>query len=131
MIAIFKYREKSASIAVDGQVRDLELFNLNLGIGKYAGGGMNLCPHAKFNGGKLAVTLVKKISRTRIIMNLHKLFAGNLESIEEVEMSSVKEISIRSEEKLKVQVDGEMLSASKHFNIQLKQNVFRVFSKAG
>ncbi len=107
--SLIKYRAIQAEIEIDGQSIERKLFSMNVGIGKYNGGGMIQVPHAVADDGLYSITLIKKMGKLRVIANLRKLYNGKITSHKKVEAYMAREVSIRSGKSLQLETDGETL----------------------
>jgi diacylglycerol kinase (ATP) len=82
---------------------------MNIGIGKYNGGGMMQVPGAIADDGLFDLTVIKKISKPDVIMSLRKLYNGNIVRHPKVETYTGRSISIYSDTKILLETDGESL----------------------
>lgn len=108
-MTLMRYRSLAASIMIDGQTYDRRVFNLNVGIGKYNGGGMMQIPHAVADDGLYSITLIKKMSKLNVIASLKKLYNGTIADHRKVETYMASSVEINSSQKLKIETDGETL----------------------
>ena len=107
--SLIRYRSKKAVIEIDGTSYDRKIFSLNVGIGKYNGGGMIQVPHAIADDGLYSITLIKKIGKLNVIANMKKLYNGNIVKHSKVETYMAKSVQIDGSSLLKVETDGESL----------------------
>ncbi len=107
--SLIQYRSKKAVIEIDGTSYDRKIFSLNVGIGKYNGGGMIQVPHAIADDGLYSITLIKKIGKLNVIANMKKLYNGNIVKHSKVETYMAKSVQIDGSSLLKVETDGESL----------------------
>lgn len=107
--SLIRYRSKEAVIEIDGTSYDRKIFALNVGIGKYNGGGMIQVPHAIADDGLYSITLIKKIGKLNVIANMKKLYNGNIVKHSKVETYMAKSVQIDGSSLLKVETDGESL----------------------
>lgn len=107
--SLIKYRSKKAVIEIDGKSYNRKIFSLNVGIGKYNGGGMIQVPHAIADDGLYSITLIKKIGKLNVIANMKKLYNGNIVKHSKVETYMAKSVQIDGSSLLKVETDGESL----------------------
>jgi YegS/Rv2252/BmrU family lipid kinase len=107
--SLIRYRSKEAVIEIDGTSYDRKIFSLNVGIGKYNGGGMIQVPHAIADDGLYSITLIKKIGKLNVIANMKKLYNGNIVKHSKVETYMAKSVQIDGSSLLKVETDGESL----------------------
>ena len=107
--SLMQYRSKKAVIEIDGTSYDRKIFSLNVGIGKYNGGGMIQVPHAIADDGLYSITLIKKIGKLNVIANMKKLYNGNIVNHSKVETYMAKSVQIDGSSLLKLETDGESL----------------------
>lgn len=107
--SLMQYRSKKAVIEIDGTSYNRKIFSLNVGIGKYNGGGMIQVPHAIADDGLYSITLIKKIGKLNVIANIKKLYNGTITQHSKVETYMAKTIQINGSSLLKVETDGESL----------------------
>ena len=75
---LLRYTPQPALVEMDGrQFRD-SFFTIEVGIGRYAGGGMEVAPHAVPDDGRLALTLARNTSRADILINLRRFYDGSI-----------------------------------------------------
>lgn len=92
--SLIKYRSKKAVIEIDGKSYNRKIFSLNVGIGKYNGGGMIQVPHAIADDGLYSITLIKKIGKLNVIANMKKLYNGTIVNHSKVETYMAKTVQI-------------------------------------
>jgi YegS/Rv2252/BmrU family lipid kinase len=109
LFSLFLYRAKKAVIAIDGTSYNRKIFSLNVGIGKYNGGGMIQVPHAIADDGLYSITLIKKIGKLNLIANMKKLYNGKITQHSKVETYMCKSLQIDGSTLLKLETDGESL----------------------
>jgi diacylglycerol kinase (ATP) len=107
--SLIRYRSKKAVIEIDGKSYNRKIFSLNVGIGKYNGGGMIQVPHAIADDGLYSITLIKKIGRLNVLANIKKLYNGNITNHSKVETYMAKSVQINGSTLLKLETDGESL----------------------
>jgi YegS/Rv2252/BmrU family lipid kinase len=110
--SLLSYRSIRASIEIDGNAFKRKVFNLNVGIGKYNGGGMMQVPHAIADDGLYSITLIKKMGRLNVIANIKKLYNGKITTHSRVEAYTGKVINVDSPSLLHLETDGETLGHS-------------------
>ena len=106
---LFKYRLHAAHLSFDDQSIIDDFYTINIGIGKYSGGGMQLVPHAVFNDGQFALTYAGRISKLNIILNTYLFYNGGLLGHSKVEGVFTKKIKVETQngQPTGVEVDGE------------------------
>jgi len=107
--SLIQYRSKKAVIEIDGKSFNRKIFSLNVGIGKYNGGGMIQVPHAIADDGLYSITLIKKIGKLNVIANMKKLYNGTIVNHSKVETYMAKTVAIDGSSLIKVETDGESL----------------------
>ena len=107
--SLLRYRAQQAEIEIDGITYDRSIFSMNVGIGKYNGGGMIQVPHAIADDGLYSITLIKKIGKLNVIANMKKLYNGDIVNHSKVETYMAKSVQIEGSSLLKVETDGESL----------------------
>lgn len=118
LYSLLGYRSKKAVIEIDGTSYNRKIFSLNVGIGKYNGGGMIQVPHAIADDGLYSITLIKKIGKLNVIANIKKLYNGTITQHSKVETYMAKSLQIDGSSRLKLETDGESLGHGPvHFEI--------------
>jgi YegS/Rv2252/BmrU family lipid kinase len=107
--SLLQYRSKKAIIEIDGTALNRKVFLLNVGIGKYNGGGMIPVPHAVVDDGLYSITLIKKIGKLNVLANIKRLYNGTITSHSKVETYMARSVQIDASPKLKIETDGESL----------------------
>lgn len=107
--SMFRYRYVDAVLNIDGMPFRHKVFSLNIGIGKYNGGGMMQLPSAIADDGLFDLTLIKKISRPDLIISLKRLYNGTIGEHPRVETFTGKKIRIEAGNNLMLETDGESL----------------------
>ncbi len=89
-------------------------FLASIGICKYNGGGMMLLPDAIPDDGLFDVTIIRKVSRLKVLANIKNVFDGSFVKIKEVERFRGKSFTVISEppHALNLETDGESLGNS-------------------
>jgi YegS/Rv2252/BmrU family lipid kinase len=112
---LFQYRSIHLEISVDGKVAFTgKVFSLSIGICKYNGGGMMQLPDAIPDDGQLDMTIIRQITRYRVVTNLKYLYDGTFVNLPEVNQYRGKVITITSKpaHRLYLETDGESLGHS-------------------
>ena len=107
--SLIQYKSKSAVIEIDGTSYNRRIFSLNVGIGKYNGGGMIQVPHAIADDGLYSITLIKKIGKLNVMANIKKLYNGKITKHSKVETYIAKSVQINGSSLIKLETDGETL----------------------
>ncbi|MFP4367052.1 MAG: diacylglycerol/lipid kinase family protein [bacterium] len=112
IISLMKYRHTRTKIRIDNHEISNDVFNISIGICKYNGGGMMQLPHAVANDGFFDVTVINKIKKHEVILNLKRLYNGTITKHHTVESYKGKSIFIDSEPIIHLETDGESLGHS-------------------
>ena len=107
--SLMSYKSMSASVEIDGEKTDGELFTMNIGVCQYNGGGMRQLPKAIPDDGFLDVMITRKISKSKIIRKIKMLFDGSFIELPEVEIYKAKNVKVNSKTILPIEVDGEIM----------------------
>jgi diacylglycerol kinase family enzyme len=86
-------------------------FLASIGICRYNGGGVMLLPGAVPNDGLFDLTIIRKVSRLKVMANIKNVFDGSFVKIKEVERFQGKSFTVISEppHALNLETDGESL----------------------
>ena len=83
---------------------------VNVGVGRYSGGGMSFVPHANPYGEALAVTIIPKLPSWKIIVNAWRLYRGSVARLPGVVTTHAPAIILRpAAGTLECEADGEWL----------------------
>jgi YegS/Rv2252/BmrU family lipid kinase len=107
---LFRYREADCTLRIDDGVPfRMPLFTVLAGNGTHAGNGMRLAPSADPRDGFFHITCVGKISRFKVVANVHRIFGGTFTHFREVKIYKAKSLRIVPHKKVAIQADGELL----------------------
>jgi len=109
LISLINYKNCKAEIIIDGEKTNADVYTINVGNGRYCGGGMRLTPNALTDDGILEVTVINGMGKIEIIRNLNKLYDGTILDHHKVDSYKCKRLAVSSETLLYVQADGETL----------------------
>jgi YegS/Rv2252/BmrU family lipid kinase len=109
LISLISYKNTKAEIVIDGAKTESTIFSLNVGNGRYCGGGMRQTPFAVPDDGKLDVTIIKDISKAEIVLKLKILYDGTILNHPEIDGYKCKNVAVKSDSVLYVEADGESL----------------------
>lgn len=118
LLSLLSYKNTMAEIVIDGVKSYADIFSVNVGNGRYCGGGMRQTPNAIPNDGILDVTVIKSMGRFEIIMNLNKLYNGTILDHPKIDGYTCRNAIISSDIILFADADGEYLGHTPvEFNI--------------
>jgi len=110
---ILGYKTTRMKVTIDDQeVADQAIFSSTIGIGKYNGGGMIQMPNAVADDGLLDVTLIRKMSKLRVVSKFTALYNGKIYRIPKVSHHRGRKITVESFPESAIEVDGEALGYS-------------------
>jgi YegS/Rv2252/BmrU family lipid kinase len=116
--SLIAYKNIKTEVIIDGQKIIDDTFTISIGIGRYSGGGMRQTPNAIPDDGLFDITIIGKMRKAEIIMNLKKLYDGTILDHPKVKGFTCKNIKIDSDPLIYVQGDGESLGHTPvEFNI--------------
>lgn len=107
--SLITYSNSNVNLVIDGFATQANVFSVNVGNGRYCGGGMRQTPDAMPDDGVFDVTVIKDMGRIEIIRNLNILYDGTILSHPKVDGYRAKNIRVESEEELFAEADGESL----------------------
>ena len=107
--SLIAYRNLPVEITIDGIKRSVRIFSINVGNGRYCGGGMRQTPEAVPDDGLLDITVIKEMGRIEIIRNLKLLYDGTILSHPKVDGFRSNNLSVSSETDIYLEADGESL----------------------
>ena len=121
-----KFRSKHFKISADGRpFYEGMVFSGAVGIGQYNGGGMQQTPNALVNDGLMDLTIIRKMSKFRVLRNFKLLYSGNIYSNPKVIFTQAKEIEISTIPETRIEIDGEAVGFSP-FTFELVPHSIRV-----
>ncbi|MFH1851567.1 MAG: diacylglycerol kinase family protein [Candidatus Neomarinimicrobiota bacterium] len=103
------YRRLPIRISFNNLVLDDDVFLLSIGNGWNVGGGLQLTPKAKLDDGVFDICYIKNISRPRILAVFGRLYDGTIDTVTEVDSYQTSHLTIESEARLPIHIDGEKL----------------------
>jgi YegS/Rv2252/BmrU family lipid kinase len=108
--AMFRYSALEANISIDGaSVFNGKLYSANIGVCRFSGGGMQQVPAAIPDDGLFDVTIIRKVGKGKVIMNVKGLYDGSFIKMKEVSCFRGAIVNIESNDPLLLEVDGESL----------------------
>lgn len=113
--ALFQYKVIHLKIEEDGKnIFSGKVFSMSIGICKYNGAGMMPLPFAIPNDGLFDVSVIRKLSKLKVIRNIKNLYDGSFIKLKEVETFTGRNFRIISKPAhvLYLETDGESLGNS-------------------
>jgi YegS/Rv2252/BmrU family lipid kinase len=109
LTSLLSYRNTDADIIIDGKRTSAKVFSINVGNGRYCGGGMRQTPDALPYDGLFDVTVIKDFGKIEIIKSLKLLYDGTILSHPKVDGYRTTNLRIESKHLLYAEADGESL----------------------
>jgi len=107
--SLLSYKITDAEILIDGKRNSAPIFSINIGNGRYCGGGMRQTPDAMPDDGLLDVTVIREMGRLEVIRSLKLLYDGTILSHPKVDGYRCKNVKVTSESLIFIEADGESL----------------------
>lgn len=107
--SLISYRRPYINITIDGKTVFTKAFSVNVGNGRYCGGGMRQTPDALPDDGLLDITVIKDMGRIEVIKALKILYDGTILSHPKIDGYRSNNLKITSETALYAEADGESL----------------------
>ena len=119
-----------AKLKIDSLSIDDKKLMLNVGNGISSGGGFYLTPKANISDNMLDLTIIDKVTRSRLLTALPKAIINKIETVQEVKMYKFKNLSIELDRPYYLHCDGEVISDKLiKAKIQCLDNVIKIISK--
>ncbi|MCF6268738.1 MAG: diacylglycerol kinase family lipid kinase [Melioribacteraceae bacterium] len=112
----------------DGKKLETESTFIEVSNTRYTGADFLMAPNAEIDDGLLDITLVKKISRLKLLQTFPKIFTGEHILINEIETHKAKHIKIETDKPLILTPDGELLGTTP-VEIECLKHAIEVFWK--
>jgi diacylglycerol kinase family enzyme len=109
LLSLLSYKNTKAELVIDGEIKNADIFSLNVGNGKYCGGGMRQTPFALPDDGLLDVTVINGMGKFEIARNLKILYDGTILNHPKIDGYKCRNIKVNSESEIYVEADGESL----------------------
>jgi len=111
ILSFLNYKQSNLSLQRDDSKKISKIFMINIGLCKYSGGGLRLTDYDNHKEGFFDVTVIEQIKLIKVILNIKKLFNGNLRKLKEVTFSNNKNIIIKNKDihLPYIQADGELI----------------------
>lgn len=111
---LMAFRAVEGVIHFDGQERRNRFVTIEAGIGRFAGGGLQLLPHAEPADGRLALMFAYDTSKFDILLNLYRFFDGSIGRHPRVELHQVESLRVAPAGNgiILLEADGEFLGST-------------------
>jgi YegS/Rv2252/BmrU family lipid kinase len=109
LMSLLSYKNTKAEIIIDGEKSHADVFSINVGNGRFCGGGMRQTPNALPDDGLLDVTIINGMGKFEIIRNLKILYDGTILNHPKIDGYKCKNIKVSSDSIIYTEADGESL----------------------
>ncbi len=109
VMSLISFRKPEVEIGIDGVKSSARIFSINIGNGRYCGGGMRQTPDALPDDGLLDITVIREMSRLEVIRNLKLLYDGTILSHPKIDGYRSNNLTVDSKSVLYAEADGESL----------------------
>jgi diacylglycerol kinase family enzyme len=109
LTSLLAYKNTKSQVIIDGEIINADIFSLNVGNGRYCGGGMRQTPRALPDDGLLDVTIINGMGKFEIVRNLRILYNGHILQHPKIDGYKCKNIKVTSEAVMFAEADGESL----------------------
>ena len=123
----FTFKSKSLKLKIDKNVYAGDYIIAAICNGKYYGGGFKIAPVASFDDNQFDIYLVSKAGKLKLIKILFALLKSEHEKYNEVRKYTGKNIIIKSENNLIINIDGE-ITISKSIKIEMVEDALIIYN---
>lgn len=109
IITLFSYKNKKVRLTIDSEKKKVKIFSINIGNGRFCGGGMRQTPDAIPDDGLLDVTVITGMGKFEIIRNLGILYNGKILEHPKIHGYRCKDLVVDSNSPIYTEADGEFL----------------------
>ncbi len=108
---LFQYKLQKAKIRFNDQELSGYFYTINVGICRFAGGGMEIVPHAVPDDGQLAITIAGQFSKLEVILNTYRFYNGTIAKLSKIATHFSENVRVDALENdpISVEADGEFL----------------------
>jgi len=127
LMAIFGYKFKKVTLITNDRTIEKSVLLVAVANGIAYGGGMRVAPEASIEDGLLDVTIIEKIPRWRIPLDLPKFIKGEHDKIKSIEKFKCESITIETEKPEPINMDGDIIGTTP-VTFSVKRNAINVFT---
>jgi YegS/Rv2252/BmrU family lipid kinase len=107
---LFFYKKSMFKISIEGKTLEIKALMIIFGICKFSGGGMQFTKEVNSSDGLLDITIVQNFTFLDLILNLPKLYSGNIVHHKKVSTHKTNEIRVIPKNSTPfIQADGELI----------------------
>ena len=122
---VFLPKIYNLKIRIDGRVIKGKFTLIAIGNNRFCGGGVDMVPEATIDDGNLDICIVKNVNLIEKMMYLPKIMKGKHTHLKVVQICTGKNISVSSNKKMPVSIDGE-LNFIKGFRAKVSEKTLSV-----
>lgn len=127
----FGYKEFIAEGSVDNKSIKKSAFILAFANSSQFGNNVQVAPHASVSDGLLDVCIIRKVPLIQTPAFAQKLFTGHIERSSFIEILKAKDIRLSFERPMAYHIDGEAMSPTREFTIQINPASISMLVPAG
>lgn len=111
---LFAYEPLKATIRFNNEVIEDHFYTINVGICRYSGGGMQLCPQAVPDDGLLALTIARSVSKATVMLQTPRFYNGTILEHPRISGFQTRHIEVQHADNTPVllETDGELLGTT-------------------
>jgi diacylglycerol kinase (ATP) len=106
-----RFSPASFTIQVDDERVELDAMLVEIGNGRWTGGGMQVLPDAVMNDGRLDVCIVESLSKGAFLRSFPRVFRGSHTTHPKVQMRTGTRVQVEANRRVLVYADGELVGA--------------------
>jgi diacylglycerol kinase (ATP) len=106
-----RYSAAAFTIQIDDERMELDAMLIEVGSGRWTGGGMKVLPDAVLNDGLLDVCIVEALSRPAFLRAFPRVFMGSHTTHPKVRMRTGTRVQVEANRRVLVYADGELVGS--------------------
>lgn len=122
-----KFKFKDIKFRMNNKEKEGNFSTISVCNGRYYGRGFNIAPHADIRDGLFDIYFAEKLSRIKILLLMLKMKQGKHENSKYLHKDQTNEIVITTNEKIRVNMDGEILENTR-FEIKLIKDGVKIYN---
>ena len=126
LYSLLSYNKTKYTIRIKNKTLHKECLMILFGICKYSGGGLKLTKNPNPKDGLLDITIVKNISIFDLLLNLPKLYNGDIVYHKKVETYKDEVIQIINHNNSIIEADGEIIGTDS-LNVTIIKKAIQIF----
>lgn len=123
---LFSFKAADYRIVADGVITQTRAIVIAIANGRQYGNGAVIAPHAQIDDGKLEVIVVGERSALKALVQIPLLFAGRIDRVPGISMTSVREATIESASRMMFHADGEPREGGTSISVCIRPRALRV-----